>query len=117
MRKMRNTRSSLVVPPVEESAVTMAEMMEMMRTLQENVEVSRAEQAKKHEDLVASQARNEELSKVNEELRQSLHEQRGRTTVVTTAPFFDAVCSGDHGHGGPCEHGGCESLFHRLGGS
>jgi len=44
-------------------------MMEMMRTLQENVEASRVEQAKMHEDLVASLARNEELSKVNEELR------------------------------------------------
>jgi len=32
----------------------MAQMMEMMRTLQENVEASRAEQAKMHEDLVAS---------------------------------------------------------------
>ena len=52
----------------------MAQMMEMMRTLQENVEASRAEQAKMHEDLVTSQARNEELSKVNEELRQALHE-------------------------------------------
>jgi len=62
------------VPPVEESVVTMAQMMEMMRTLQENVEASRAEQAKMHEDLVTSQARNEELSKVNEELRQALHE-------------------------------------------
>ncbi|XP_068503624.1 uncharacterized protein [Phaseolus vulgaris] len=64
----------------------MAQMMEMMRTLQENVEASRAEQAKMHEDLVASQARNEELSKVNEELRQSLHEKRGRTTVEEVAP-------------------------------
>ena len=57
------------MPTVEESVVTMAQMMEMMRTLQENVEASRVEQAKMHEDLVASLARNEELSKVNEELR------------------------------------------------
>jgi len=74
------------VPTVEESVVTMAQMMEMMRTLQENVEVSRVEQAKMHEDLVASQARNEELSKVNEELRQALQEQRGRTTGEEVAP-------------------------------
>ncbi|XP_068474791.1 uncharacterized protein [Phaseolus vulgaris] len=64
----------------------MAPMMEMMCTLQENVEASRAEQTKMHEDLVASQARNEELNKVNEELRQSLHEQRGRTTVEEVVP-------------------------------
>ena len=62
------------MPTVEESVVTMAQMREMMRTLQENVEASRVEQANMHEDLFASQARNEELSKVNEELRQALHE-------------------------------------------
>ena len=69
MRKMRSTRPSPVVLTVEESVVTITQMMEMMRTLQENVEASRVEQAKMHEDLVASLARNEELSKVNEELR------------------------------------------------
>jgi len=79
-------RPSPVVPTVEESVVTMAQMMEMMRTLQENVEASRVEQAKMHEDLVASQARNEELNKVNEELRQALHEQRGHTTDEEVAP-------------------------------
>jgi len=66
--------------------MTMAQMMEIMRALQANVEASRVEQAKMHEDLVASQARNEELSKVTEELRQALHEQRGRTTVEEVAP-------------------------------
>jgi len=42
-----------------------------------------------HEDLVASQARNEELNKVTEELRQALQEQRGRTIVeevVSSSP-------------------------------
>ena len=48
------------------------QMMEIMRALQANVEASRIEQVKMHEDLVASQARNEELSKVTEELRQAL---------------------------------------------
>ncbi|XP_068503869.1 uncharacterized protein [Phaseolus vulgaris] len=51
----------------------MAQMMKIMRALQEYVEASRVEQAKMHEYLVASQARNEELSKVTEELRQALH--------------------------------------------
>ena len=68
------------MPAAEESAMTMAQMMEIMRTLQEKVEASRVEQAKMHEDLVASQAKNEELSKVTEKLRQALHEQRGRAT-------------------------------------
>jgi len=86
MRKMRSTRSSPVVPTATEGAMTMAQMMEIMRALQANVEASRVEQAKMHEDLVASQARNEELSKVTEELRQALHEQRGRTIVEEVAP-------------------------------
>jgi len=74
MRKMRSNRSSPVVPVAIEGAMTMAQMMEIMRALQANVEASRIEQAKIHEDLVASQARNEELSKVTEELRQALQE-------------------------------------------
>jgi len=50
------------------------------------VEASRIEQAKMLEDLVASQARNEELSKVTEELRQALQEQRGHQAVEELAP-------------------------------
>jgi len=72
MRKMRSNRSSPVVPVAREGAMTMAQMVETMRALQANVEASRIEQAKMHEDLVASRARNEELSKVTEELRQTL---------------------------------------------
>ena len=83
---MRSTRSSPVVPAAAEGAMTMAQMMEIMRALQENVEASRIEEAKMHEDLVASQARNEELSKVTEELRQALQEHRGRTMVEEVAP-------------------------------
>jgi len=66
MRKMRSTRSSPVVATAGEGTMTIAQMMEIMRALQANVEASRVEQAKMHEDLVASQARNEELSKVTE---------------------------------------------------
>ena len=85
MRKMRNNRSSPVAPVAAEGAMTMAQMVEIMRALQANVEASRIEQARIHEDLVASQARNEEL-KVTEELRQSLQEQRGRPVVEEVAP-------------------------------
>ena len=74
MRKMRSNRSSLVAPVAAESvaAMTMAQMLEIMRSLQATVEVSRIEQARMHEDLAASRARNDELSKVTEELRQAL---------------------------------------------
>ena len=74
MRKMRSNRSSPVAPVAAEGAMTMAQMVEIMRALQANVEASRIEQAKMHENLVASQARNEELSRVTEELRQALQE-------------------------------------------
>ena len=75
MRKMRSNRSSPVAPVAAEGAMTMAQMVEIMRSLQANVEASRIEQARMHEDLVASRARNDELSKVTEELRQALQEQ------------------------------------------
>ena len=86
MRKMRSNRSSPVVPVAAEGAMTMAQMIEIMRALQANVEASRIEQAKMHEDLVASQARNEELSKVTEELHQALQEQTRRPVVEEVAP-------------------------------
>jgi len=71
MRKMRSNRSSSVAPVAAEgaAAMTMAQMVEIMRSLQATVEASRIEQARMHEDLAASQARNDELSKVTEELR------------------------------------------------
>ena len=64
----------------------MAQIVEIMRLLQANVEASRTEQARMHEDLVASRARNDELSKVTEELRQALQEQRGRPVAEEVAP-------------------------------
>jgi len=64
----------------------MAQVMEMMRALQENVAASRAEQERMHKDLVASQARNEELNRVNEELRKAFQEQKERANVDRVAP-------------------------------
>jgi len=83
---MRSNRSSPVTPVAADGAMTMAQMVEIMRALQANVEASRIEQAKMHEDLVASQARNEELSRVTEELHQALQEQRGRPVAEEVAP-------------------------------
>ncbi|XP_068466261.1 uncharacterized protein [Phaseolus vulgaris] len=64
----------------------MAQVLEMMRTLQENVVASRSEQEKMHEPLVASQARNEELNRVNEELRKALQGQKERATGDKSTP-------------------------------
>ncbi|XP_068504429.1 uncharacterized protein [Phaseolus vulgaris] len=69
---MRRTRQTSPEPSVEEGAVTMAQVLDMMRTLQDNVTASRAEQEKMQAELAASQSRNDELNRVNEELRRML---------------------------------------------
>ena len=83
---MRTTRSSSVVPSTDEDAVSMTQVMDMMRALQENVAASRSEQERMHEALVASQARNEELNRVNEELRKALQEREERAVGDRSAP-------------------------------
>ena len=66
--------------------MSMTQVMDMMRTLQENVAASRSEQERMHEALVASQARNEELNRVNEELRKALQEREERAVGDRSAP-------------------------------
>ena len=56
----------------------MAQVLEMMRTLQDNVAASRVEQERMQSDMAASQSRNEELDIVNEELRKALQAQKER---------------------------------------
>ena len=67
-------------------AVSMTQVMEMMRTLQEKVAASRSEKERMHEALVASQARNEELNRINEELRKALQGQEERAIGDRFAP-------------------------------
>jgi len=69
---MRRTRQASPAPSAEEGAVTMAQVLEMMRTLQDNVAALRVEQERMQADLAASQSRNEELDKINGELRKAL---------------------------------------------
>jgi len=52
--------------------MTMQQVMEMMQGLQEAMAASKAEQEHIQADLAASQARNEELCRVNKELRRGL---------------------------------------------
>jgi len=49
--------------------MTMEQLMGMMQGLQEAMAASKAEQERMQEDLAASQARNDELHRANEELR------------------------------------------------
>jgi len=83
---MKTTRSSSVAPSTDEDAVSMTQVIDMMRTLQENMDASRSEQERMHEALVASQARNGELNRFNEELRKALQEREERAARDRSAP-------------------------------
>jgi len=74
------------VPSAEEGAVTMAQVLEMMRALQDDVAASRMEQERMQADLAASQGRNEELNRVNEELRKTLQAHKERVAEEGVAP-------------------------------
>ena len=83
---MRKTRKTSPAPSAEEGAVTMAQVLEMMRTLQDNVAALRIEQERMQADLAASQNKSEELNRVNEELRKALQAQKERAAEERVAP-------------------------------
>ena len=56
----------------------MAQVLEIMRALQDDIATSRMAQERMQADLAASQGRNEDLNRVNEGLRQSLQAQKER---------------------------------------
>ncbi|XP_068497460.1 uncharacterized protein [Phaseolus vulgaris] len=75
LRRMRTTRQSST--RTESDDITMQQVMEMMQGLQEAMKASKAEQERIQVDLAASQARNEELCRANEELRRGLRNHPG----------------------------------------
>jgi len=81
---MRNTRQGSVKPNGGEN-ITMQQIMETMRALQETVATSRMDQERIQVDLAASQAKNEELRRTNEELCKNL-QQAGERVVDERAP-------------------------------
>ena len=83
---MRTTRSSSIAPSTDEDVVSMTQVMDTMRTLQENVAASRSEQERMHEALVASQNRNAELNRINEELCKVIQEREERVVGDRSAP-------------------------------
>ena len=99
---MRNTRQGFDAPNRVEN-ITMQQIMETMRALQETVAASRMDQERIQIDLAASQARNEELHRTNEELRRNL-QQAGERVVDERAlptppkafpmPFSQAIMDG-----------------------
>ena len=54
----------------------MVQVLEMVCTLQDNAAASKVERERMQTELAASQSRNDELNRVNEELRRSLQAQR-----------------------------------------
>jgi len=82
---MRNTRQGSVAPNGGEG-LTLQQIMETMQGLQEAVAVSRADQERIQIDLAASQARNKELCRTNEELRRDLRNQVGEREVEEQEP-------------------------------
>jgi len=82
---MRNTRQGSVAPNGGES-LTLQQIMETMHVFQETVAASRLDQERIQIDLAASQARNEELHRTNEELRTNLQNQAGEREVEEQEP-------------------------------
>jgi len=86
---MRGTRQRSVAPNGGE-ALTLQQVMETMRALQEEMVASRANQERIQVDLVASQATSEELRCLNEELRRDLQthvaEREGADQEPVTPP-------------------------------
>jgi len=58
--------------------MSMQQVMEMMRGLQDEMAESRVEQERMQADLADSRARNEELHRINEELRRGLSKDQGQ---------------------------------------
>jgi len=81
---MRSARQGSAVAKGGEN-VTLQQMMETIRALQQEVAVSRVDQDHFQVDLAASQASNEELRRTNEELCRSL-QQAGERAVDERAP-------------------------------
>jgi len=74
---MRGTRRGSAPRPANEE-MSMQRVMEMMRGLQDEMAESRMEQECMQADLTASHARNEELHRINEELRRGSGNNQGQ---------------------------------------
>jgi len=67
--------------------MTMQQVMGMMQGLQEALAASKAEQERMQADLVASQARNDELCRMNEELRRGWCNHTEQRDIDEPEPF------------------------------
>ena len=76
IQEMRSTRQGPVAPDGGEG-LTLQQVMETMRALQEEMAASRANQERIQADMVASRATSEELRRLNEELRRDLQNRVG----------------------------------------
>ena len=65
----------------------MQQVMDMMWGLQDEMAESRAEQERMQADLAASHVRNDELHRINEELRRGLGDNQGQCDQNETEPL------------------------------
>jgi len=82
---MRGTRQGPVAPNEGED-LTLQQVMEAMRALQEEKVASRVNQERIQADLVASQALSEEMHRSNEELRRDLQTRAGEREDADQGP-------------------------------
>ena len=75
--------------------MTMQQLMGMMQGLQEAMAASKAEQERMQVDLIASQSRNDELHRTNEELRRAIRDVDEPETATPprefSTPFSQAI--------------------------
>ena len=86
--------------------MSMQHVLEMIRGLQDEMAESRIERERIQTDLADSRARNEELHRVNEELRRDLNYNQGQceqdeTASNPTKGVFHTLLAGDSGCGDP----------------
>ncbi|XP_068504480.1 uncharacterized protein [Phaseolus vulgaris] len=67
--------------------MSMQQVMDMMRGLQDEMAESRAEQERMQADLAASHVRNDELHRINEQLRRGLGDNQGQRDQNETEPL------------------------------
>jgi len=83
---MRSTRQGPVAPNGGEG-ITLQQVMEAMRTFQDEIAASRENQERIQADLVASQATSEELRRSNEEMRRDLQTRAGECEGADQEPM------------------------------
>jgi len=96
--------------------MTMQQLMGMMQGLQEAMAASKAEQERMQADHTASQVRNDELHRTNEELRRGWRDVDESETGHPTKRILNAILTGDPRDSDLQHIHGSQSNLHKDGG-